>query len=43
LSALSSSAAESGFFPDGVRLDLALVEEPRFGNGVVVLRYAVPG
>jgi hypothetical protein len=29
------------FFPDGVRLDL--VEERRFGNGVVVLRYAVRG
>jgi len=31
------------FFPDGVRLDLHLVEERRFGNGVVVLRYAVRG
>jgi dihydrofolate reductase len=31
------------FFPDGVRLDLGLVEERRFGNGVVVLRYAVRG
>jgi dihydrofolate reductase len=31
------------FFPDGVRLDLDLVEERRFGNGVVVLRYAVSG
>jgi dihydrofolate reductase len=31
------------FFPDGVRLDLELVEERRFGNGVVVLRYAVRG
>ena len=31
------------FFPDGVRLDLALVEERRFGNGMVVLRYAVRG
>jgi dihydrofolate reductase len=29
------------FFPDDVRLDLELVEERRFGNGVVVLRYAV--
>ena len=29
------------FFPDGVRLDLKLVEERRFGNGVVILRYAV--
>ena len=31
------------FFPDGVRLDLELVEERRFGNGVVVLRHAVRG
>jgi dihydrofolate reductase len=31
------------FFPDGVRLDLELVEERPFGNGVVVLRYAVRG
>jgi dihydrofolate reductase len=31
------------FFPDDVRLDLALVEERRFGNGVVVLRYAIRG
>jgi dihydrofolate reductase len=31
------------FFPGGVRLDLELVEERRFGNGVVVLRYAVRG
>ena len=31
------------FFPDGVRLGLELVEERRFGNGVVVLRYAVRG
>ena len=29
------------FFPDGVRLDLELVESRRFGNGVVVLRYTV--
>lgn len=29
------------FFPDGVRLDLDLVEERRFGSGVVVLRYDV--
>ena len=29
------------FFPDGVRLNLELLEERRFGNGVVVLRYAV--
>jgi dihydrofolate reductase len=31
------------FFPDGVRLDLELVEEQRFRNGVLVLRYAVRG
>ena len=31
------------FFPDGVRLDLELVGERRFGKGVVVLRYAVRG
>ncbi len=31
------------FFLDGVRLDLELVEERRFGSGVVVLRYAVRG
>jgi dihydrofolate reductase len=31
------------FFPEGVRLNLELVEERRFGNGVVVLRYAVRG
>lgn len=29
------------FFPDGVRLELELVEERRFGNGVVILRYVV--
>ena len=29
------------FFPDGVPLDLALVEERRFRKGVIVLRYAV--
>lgn len=29
------------FFPDGVRLDLELLEERRFGNGVVVLRHAI--
>lgn len=29
------------FFPDGVRLNLELVEERRFGNGLVTLRYAV--
>jgi dihydrofolate reductase len=31
------------FFPDGVRLDLTLVGERRFDNGVVVLRYAPRG
>ena len=31
------------FFPDGVRLDLQLVEERGFRKGVVVLRYAVHG
>jgi dihydrofolate reductase len=31
------------FFPDGVRLDLELVEERRFHKGVIVLRYAVRG
>lgn len=31
------------FFPDGVHLDLELVEERRFHNGVVVLRYVVRG
>jgi hypothetical protein len=29
------------FFPDGVRLDLELLEEQRFGSGVAALRYAV--
>ncbi len=29
------------FFPNGVRMNLELVEQRRFGNGVVVLRYAV--
>jgi riboflavin biosynthesis pyrimidine reductase len=29
------------FFPDDVRLDLTLVEQRRFGNGVVLLRYTV--
>ena len=29
------------FFPDGVRLDLDLVEERRFRNGAVFVRYAV--
>jgi len=31
------------FFPDGVRLDLELLEERRFGNGVLTLRYGVRG
>jgi dihydrofolate reductase len=31
------------FFPDGVRLDLELVEERWFREGVVVLRYVVRG
>ena len=31
------------FFPDGVRLDLELVEDRRFSKGVVVLRYAFRG
>ncbi len=31
------------FFPDGVRLDLELIEERRFGKRVVLLRYAVRG
>jgi dihydrofolate reductase len=31
------------FFPDGVRLDLELLEERRFGSGVVILRYGVRG
>lgn len=31
------------FFPDGVRLDLELVEQRRFGKGVIVLRYTVRG
>ncbi len=31
------------FFPDGVRLDLELLEERRFANGVLILRYGVRG
>jgi dihydrofolate reductase len=31
------------FFPDGVRLDLELVEERHFRKGAVVLWYAVCG
>jgi hypothetical protein len=30
-------------FPDRVRLKLELVDEHRFGNGVVFLRYVVRG
>jgi dihydrofolate reductase len=29
------------FFPDGVRLDLELVDERRFRNGVLILRYTL--
>jgi len=29
------------FYPDGLRLDLDLLDERRFGNGVVYVRYAV--
>jgi len=31
------------FFPDDVRVDLELLDEHRFGNGVVYLRYCVKG
>jgi dihydrofolate reductase len=31
------------FFPDGVQLDLELIEERRLRNGVIALRYAVRG
>ncbi|MBP9503587.1 MAG: dihydrofolate reductase [Candidatus Promineofilum sp.] len=31
------------FFPDDVRLDLELIDERRFGSGVVALRYTVRG
>jgi len=31
------------FFPDGVRVDLELLDERRFDNGVVYLRYAATG
>ena len=31
------------FFPDGVRLDLELLEERRFDSGVIILRYGVRG
>jgi dihydrofolate reductase len=29
------------FFPDGVQLEVELLEERRFSSGVVVLRYTV--
>jgi dihydrofolate reductase len=29
------------FFPDDVKLDLALIEERRFGSGVMVIRYGL--
>ena len=29
------------FFPDNVRVDLELLDERRFGNGMVFLRYGV--
>jgi hypothetical protein len=29
------------FFPNGMRMNLDLVEERRFGSGVIALRYAV--
>jgi hypothetical protein len=31
------------FFPDGVRLELELVDERQFPNGVLVLPYPVRG
>jgi dihydrofolate reductase len=31
------------FFPNGVQLDLELVDERRFRKGVIVRRYAVRG
>ncbi len=31
------------FFPEGVRVNLVLEEERRFGNGVIVVRYTVRG
>jgi len=31
------------FFPDGVRLDLGLLEERRLDSGVVILRYGIQG
>ena len=29
------------FFPDGLRLELEMLDERRFGNGVVYVSYAV--
>jgi hypothetical protein len=40
LSGLRSSPAAIRF-PDDVRVDLELLDERRFGNGVVYLRYGV--
>ena len=31
------------FFPEGVRLELKLLEERSFGSGVALLRYSVEG
>jgi dihydrofolate reductase len=31
------------FLPDGVRLDFELLDERRFGNGVLILRYGIRG
>jgi hypothetical protein len=31
------------YFPSGMRLDLELVEERRFRNGEIFLRYAIRG
>jgi len=31
------------FLPDGVRLNLELIDEHRFRHGVIVRRYAVRG
>ena len=31
------------FLPDGLRLDLELLDQRRFGNGAIYLRYAVKG
>ena len=42
-SALLVVGAGKRFLPDRVRVKLELVDEHRFRNGVVVLRYAVRG